>query len=118
MRFILYFPSAGNVQPLTSRASVCVVVAVEDKHFNNESVPPAPVLPSAFITEHGDAWYGISLWSAGVSCPDCVLSQTLTHPQPLWGENGGMEGGWRESPDAVRALLSNSRNAGILPKPL
>lgn len=32
-------------------------------------------------------WYGISLWSVRGSCPSCVPSQTLAHPQPAcwWG---------------------------------
>ncbi|KAK4831422.1 hypothetical protein QYF61_017553 [Mycteria americana] len=32
--------------------------------------------------EHDAIWYGIALWSAGASCPGCVPSQLLVHPQP------------------------------------
>lgn len=40
-RFIFYFPSASNVQPLCrSRVSVFVVVAPEDEHNNNAPLPP------------------------------------------------------------------------------
>ena len=36
-------------------------------------------------------WYGISLGSVGISCPGCVLSQLLVHPQPPhW--TGGVRG--------------------------
>lgn len=39
-------------------------------------------LPLSFIAEHYIIWYGIFLWSIWVSCPKCVPSQSLIHPQP------------------------------------
>uniref|UniRef100_A0A672TUV7 Dipeptidase n=1 Tax=Strigops habroptila TaxID=2489341 RepID=A0A672TUV7_STRHB len=43
--------------------------------------PPFPAL----YAEHDIIRYGISLGSVGVSCPGCVPSQVLLHPQPnLW----------------------------------
>jgi len=39
------------------------------------------LVPPAFVAEHDIVWYGISLWSVGISCPGCVLSQLLVHPQ-------------------------------------
>ncbi|KAK4827352.1 hypothetical protein QYF61_017277, partial [Mycteria americana] len=40
-----------------------------------------------FYTEHDAIWYGIALWSVGVSCPSRVPSQLLVQPQPprWWG---------------------------------
>ena len=45
------------------------------------------LLPPALHAEHDVIWSGISLWSAGDSCPGCVASQLLVHPQPphWWG---------------------------------
>ena len=62
-----------------SRVQSCVMVTWEDKCH--------PPLPSSFhfflhIAEHDIVWHGISLWSVGVSCPDCFPSQLLVLPQP------------------------------------
>ncbi|KAK4829622.1 hypothetical protein QYF61_005749 [Mycteria americana] len=40
-----------------------------------------------FYAEHDAIWYGIALWSAGVSCPSRVPSQLPVPPQPprWWG---------------------------------
>ena len=46
-----------------------------------EQQPPASFPPS-LCTAHDIMWYGISLWSVGVSLPGCVPSQLLEHPQP------------------------------------
>lgn len=35
-----------------------------------------------FIDEYYTVQYGISLWSAEVSCPGCIPSQPLAHSQP------------------------------------
>lgn len=32
---------------------------------------------------HDATCSGISLWSAGISCPGCVLSQPIVHCQPI-----------------------------------
>uniref|UniRef100_A0A8C0ZKD1 Protein kinase domain-containing protein n=1 Tax=Cyanistes caeruleus TaxID=156563 RepID=A0A8C0ZKD1_CYACU len=38
--------------------------------------------PSSFLyTEHCVIWSGISLWSAGLTCPGCVSSHPPVHPQ-------------------------------------
>lgn len=64
----------------------------------------APVLKSthALCAEHDVLWCGISLWSAGASCPGCPPSQLLVHPQTL---TGGVSG--RKGLGSVQALLSN-----------
>ncbi|KAK4829515.1 hypothetical protein QYF61_005154 [Mycteria americana] len=50
--------------------------------------PPCPAL----YAEHDAIWYGMSLWSVGVSCPSCVPSQPLVPPQPArwWGRRHGI----------------------------
>jgi len=42
---------------------------------------PLQTAPS-FIAERDTVWRGISLWSAGVSCPGCAPSQLLVCPPP------------------------------------
>jgi len=42
--------------------------------------PPLTSSPS-FTAEHGTVWCGMSLWSVGVRCPQCVPSQRLLHLQ-------------------------------------
>ena len=50
-------------------------------------VPPFLLLPQLYIAEHDVIWCGIALWSVEDSCPSCVPSQLLVHPQPTrwWG---------------------------------
>ena len=61
---ILYFPSASDVQPQHgSRASVFVVVALEDPHFHIKSVCVCPILFPLLLAERDVIQYGISLWS-------------------------------------------------------
>jgi len=62
------------------RAPLRVTVTWEDKHPNSKY--PSFLLPPAFIADHNSIRYGLSLWSAGVSCPSCAPSQLLLHPQP------------------------------------
>jgi len=59
-----------------------------------QNIPPFFLLPPAFIAERDIIWYGMSLWSFEVSCPGCVLSQLLVHPQPTrwWGCERGRKG--------------------------
>ena len=73
--------------------------------------PPFLLLPPALYAEHDVIWYGISLWSVGVSSPSCVPSQLLVHPQPThwWG---GVRS--RKGLDSVQALLSNKENIPVL----
>ncbi|KAK4811772.1 hypothetical protein QYF61_005340 [Mycteria americana] len=52
--------------------------------------------PVHLKTENYVIWYGISLWSVWVTCPDYVPSQDLAHPQPVVREEC-----WRDSLDAV-----------------
>jgi len=83
---ILYFPSAGDIQPLPRRRDFTMcAVAPEEKCHNNKC--PLPLL-LAFIAEHDVIWYGTSLWSVCISCPDYVPSQSLDHPSLL--VRGGM----------------------------
>jgi len=67
-----------------SRAPSRIAVTWEDKSHNSKR-PSFLLLPPALYADHDVIWYGISLWLAGVSCPSCVPSQLLVHPQPtLW----------------------------------
>lgn len=50
--------------------------------------PPSLFLLPALYAEHDAKWCGVSLWSAGVSCPTCVLSKILLHYQPTCWWNG------------------------------
>jgi len=61
-----------------SRVSARVTVAWENR-LHASKCPFAPAFPPA---EHKAIQYGISLWSVGVSCPGCVPSYLLVHPQP------------------------------------
>ena len=51
-------------------------------------------LPLVFMAECDVIWNEISLWSVEVSCPSCVPSQLLVHPQPTrwWGGVTNREG--------------------------
>jgi len=71
-----------------SRAPSRVTVTWEDKRHHSEHTPPL-LLPPALYAEYDTIWYGISLWSVGVSCPGCVPSQPLAHPQPARWWRGG-----------------------------
>ena len=77
------------------------------------NVPPSFFFPQLYIAEHEVIRYGISLWSVGCipSCPVCVPSQLLVHPQPprWWG--GGRS---RKGLDSVEALLSDNENIPAL----
>jgi len=42
------------------------------------------ILLSSFISERDNLRYGVSLWSAGVSCPGCVSSQPLVIVPPAY----------------------------------
>lgn len=66
--------------------------AWKGKHQNHEC-PFSSSFPWAFIAEHDVIWYRTSLYSIWVSCPGCVASQPLIHPQPThcWGSQSGKE---------------------------
>lgn len=72
---------------------------------------PASSFPLAFFVEQ--TTNGISLWAVQVSCPVCILSQGLAHPQPA-GEGKC----WRDCAVAVPALLSSNQSTGVLSMPL
>lgn len=90
---------------LGSKASICVVVAQEDKCFHNKSF--FLLLPHlALITKHNIIWYVISLWSVQVICPGCVSTTTTYCPPPAyWPLKGWM--GCRDILYSVPALVSN-----------
>lgn len=50
--------------------------------------PLSPSYPSLFLPSTMSHGMGISLWSFDASCPGCVPSQLLKHPQPTlwWGK--------------------------------
>ena len=67
---------------------------------------PTPArFPLSLYAEHDIVWYGISLWPAWISCPGCVSSQLLVHPQPPRCQ-GSMRG-WKVL-NLVWELLSNN----------
>jgi len=92
---------------LESNASTCTAVTWEDKHHSSEC-PLFILLPSAFIAEHDAIWYGISLWSVGVSCLGYVLSASCTSPAYLLGAGSMVRVGGRKGSDTVQVLFSNS----------
>lgn len=105
LKFILYFPSARDVQPLPgrqgfSRWSDC------SRRQTLETTEVTHPVPPPFLSFHvlGSAlWCGTSLWLIWVSSPGCV---------PWWG---GMM--WRGSADAVPAPPGRSQSTGVSPTP-
>ena len=61
-------PSPGQHGSITRNSDL------EDKHHHSKCVSPPAFLPvpPAVTVEH-TVWCGMSLWSAGVSCPGCVI---------------------------------------------
>lgn len=85
-----------------SRVPSQLMMNWEDKlHYFKH--PPFLLLPPALYAEYDDIWCGISLWSFGVICPSCVVSQILMHPQPPHGWDQE-----RKGLDFVQTLLSNN----------
>lgn len=65
---------------------------------------PFSIFPIAISADHKINWCEVSLWSVGVSCPDC----SLTHP-PHFGESEVVEsetGGITVAPALLRGVLS------------
>lgn len=83
-------------------ASAHAAIASEDKRFHSKC--PCSCLPLVFRVELEVIRHGVSLWAVRVSCSSCVPSQPL-----VW--DYWLLGGWKESLDAVQALLSNSQNS-------
>ena len=86
--FIHSFPWQAGVQPSPGKqGSITRNGYLGRENAITPNVPPFLLLPPAVCAEHDAAWCGISLWSAGVSCPSRVPSQLLVHPQPTrwWG---------------------------------
>ena len=107
---ILYFPSAGNVWPLPGKQGF----STRSGCSGRRKCPPFHLPLLSFYNWADIIWYRISVWLVWVSCPGYVPSQDLTQPQPA------IEGGqkcWRDSLDAVPALLSSSQNTGVLSTP-
>lgn len=84
-----------------------LAAASEDKCLDNEWV--SPFLSLNFIVEHYTVQYGMSLWSAGVSCPGWIPSQPLAYSQPP-----GPWGCWRDSLGAVWMILSSKTTCGCV----
>lgn len=63
-------------------------------------------LPTAFYAEQDATRCGISLGSVRISCPGCVPSKILVHPQPPHGQGGGRS---RNGLDSGQALLSTNK---------
>jgi len=76
---IHYFPSSGRCSAISRKAGLHYMQWLLGK--TNAITPSASLFLTAFIAEHDTIRYGMSLWSVGVSCPSCVPSQLLAHPQ-------------------------------------
>lgn len=69
---------------LESRAPSCVMVTWKDKSHNQECLDSCYLLlltfAQVFIVYQNFIWHGISLWSAGVSCPVCLFTNSCLTP--------------------------------------
>ena len=87
----------AGVQPSPGEqgSTTCVMVTWEDKRHQLWMSLPSFFFPQLYA-EHDVIWYGISLWSVGVSCPSSVPSQLLVPPQPArwWGGVRGRRRPW------------------------
>lgn len=92
-----------------SKASPVTAVAlgIPAVFCNHTCHPPSSFSP-VFIAEHDIMWYRISLWTLRISCPGSFHSQILAHL--IFGSSGCC---WRDSLDAMQALLSNSQNTVV-----
>lgn len=72
------------------------------------------LLLPVLVTEHDAMWFGIRLWSFGVTCPGCVPSQFLVQSQPPRWQGSTKS---RKGLDALQAPLSNNKSIFILSKP-
>ena len=92
-----------------SRASSRLMVTWEDRHHPSGHplfLPP----PWALIADRSVICYGISLRSAGASCPSCVPHLLLVRPQTIrW--QGSLRS--RKGLEAVQVLLSSNCNISV-----
>jgi len=109
--FIHYTPSAGRCSAVSRKAGLHHVQWLLQKTNTVTLKTPSFLLPQFYIAEHDVIRYGISLWSARVSCPSCVPSQVLVHPQPTRWWGGARS---RRDLGSVQALLSNNENIPVL----
>ena len=91
------------------------------RHMPSLQTSPFPSSFSSFyIAQHDIVWHGMSLQSAGVSCPSRVPSQLLVHPQPThwWGRVTSRKGlncvntaeQWRKHPCVIHSVFSTNPN--------
>lgn len=99
-----------SLSPIGRRCPVCVVVGSEDKHRNNKCSSPPPSL--AFLADQVLCGMGYPFGQFGLA----VLAIFPPRILPIAGLLVRGEC-WRDSLDAVRALLSSSLKAGVLPAP-
>lgn len=96
---------------LESRALSSVIVAWEDKCHHSECAPsPPPLHPSFYYWAWPLKAWDIPLGSL-VSCPVCVPSQLLVHPQPSLAGRMVWE---TERTLTLQALLCNNSSIGVL----
>ena len=75
-------------------------------HLLTDAHPIPKQRPYQFIVPHDATWCGTSLWSAWITCPDCVPSQLLVHPQAslLAGHNEKLKGPYLSVSTALQQL--------------
>ena len=76
---------------------------------------PSSCLYLAFIAELTS--YGMEYPFGYFGSAVLAMSPSKILPTPSLMAFGGEGGKWRDSPDAVPALLSSSQNTGVLPTP-
>lgn len=74
--FICYFSLAGRCLVSSRKAGLNKLNGFLGRHT------PSLQTSLAFIAKHGGILYAISLWPIWVTCPGCVPSKILVHPQP------------------------------------
>lgn len=78
----------GKLQKERNKAQEAQVMQIIAHHQQTNALSSEFManLSLVFTAEHNVVWYGICLWSAGVSCPSCVTSHlvVLSQPTPWW----------------------------------
>lgn len=111
-RINLLLPINRKVFSWESQAPSCVTVAWE--HNANARMPILLLLLFLPIlcAERDATRCVVYLWSVGISCPSCIFSQFLVHPQPIWGWSGVKSS---KGLGTAQALPSNNENTPVSP---
>ena len=106
-QFIHYVPSSAKQGSIHAQWLLGKTNAI-----TSDVPPPSSFSPQSLLLEHDAIRHGTSPWSAGVSCPGCVPSQLLVHPQPAHWQSGGRSS---KGLDAMQAPFSSNWNIPVLP---